>query len=65
MIFYVAEHLLRYFISERTVHGNEHGLGEGTTHETLHQLEVIPDERTQVTGLGAETEGDCQFKEES
>lgn len=63
--FYVAEDLLRYFISDSAVEGNEHGFCDGQYHELLHYREMVADKRHKVLSLRAEAECYCKFEEES
>ena len=65
VVFDVAEELFGNLVAEGTVHGDEHGLGEGAAHEAFHHVEVFADERLEVAGFGTEAEGDGQFEEEA
>ena len=63
--FDIAENFFGDFVSDGSVKGNEHGLGEGGLHETLYHRIVIANKWLKITGFGTETKGNSQFQQEA
>lgn len=64
MEFDVAEEILRYFVSDLSVEGNQHAFCEGLLHEPFHDRVVVSREWYEVLALGAESQSGGEFQKE-
>lgn len=65
MEFEVAEDGIRDFVAGCAVQGDEHRGGEIGLHELLHCGVIVADKGLEITGFGAEAEGDREFEEKA
>ena len=63
--FEVAEDGICDFVAGCAVQGDEHGGGEIGLHELLHCGVIVADKGLEVTGFGAEAEGDREFEKKA
>lgn len=65
MIFYVAEDLLRYFVSDCSVQRDQHAVCKREGHEFLHYRIMLPDKRHKIMRLRTEAKGHGQLEKKT